>query len=123
MTVDRAYQGANTILSATATTAAAMYMVRLVANRLRDDDVGTWPGVLGGGVFMASSMGAAQARPCRTSTGQGISARQDQAVGIGPWPGGLKDEWRCNRSRVPQYGRTPQIRCEPVPRNPRRLRA
>src|SRR2546427_7549071 len=27
--------------------ALPIYMVRLVANRLRDDEVGTWPGVLG----------------------------------------------------------------------------
>jgi hypothetical protein len=81
----RAYQGTNMITSAIATIAAAMYMARLVANRLRDDEVGTWPGVLGVGVFMASSMVATQDRPCRTSTAKTISAEQDKGVGLGAW--------------------------------------
>lgn len=79
----RAYQGTNMITSATATRAATMYMVRLVANRLRDDEVGTWPGVLGVGLFMASSMVAARDRPCRTSTAKAISAEHDKGVGLG----------------------------------------
>lgn len=95
----RAYQGTNMITSATATIAATMYMVRLVANRLRDDEVGTWPGVLGGGVFMPSSMVAAQGGPCRTSTGQGLSAGQDKGVGIGAWWGGRSIESHHHRLR------------------------
>ncbi len=79
----RAYQGTNMITSATATIAATMYMVRLVANRLRDDEVGTWPGVLGVGLFMASSMVAARDQPCRTSTAKAISAEHDKGVGLG----------------------------------------
>lgn len=79
----RAYQGTNMITSATATIAATMYMVRLVANRLRDDEVGTWPGVLGVGLFMTSSMVAARDQPCRTSTAKAISAEHDKGVGLG----------------------------------------
>lgn len=83
--------------SSTATKAMAMYMVRLVANRLREDEVGTWPGVLRGGVFMASSMGVATHQPCRTSTGQGISAGQDSGVVIGASRDGLEIESHYNR--------------------------
>lgn len=60
-------------ISNTATTAAAMYMVRLVANRLRDDEVGTWPGVLGVGFVMDSSMGLGGNLACQTSAAQRIS--------------------------------------------------
>jgi hypothetical protein len=52
----------------TAITMAAIHTVRLVAKRLRDEDVGTWPLEFGGGLVIPSKLRRSRESDSQTSS-------------------------------------------------------
>lgn len=50
------HQGTKEAIKITTMTMAATYIVRFVAKRLREDEVGTWPSEFGGGLGMSNTL-------------------------------------------------------------------